>query len=288
MARVCIIVIYFFIICTFGCLLAYPIHLISGANFERILSRTILILAALLFYPTCRLLNINNFISLGFSRENITSTAVRAWLIGVVMLTPISIFFLSCEFRLWEPAPQNLLEPLTVIASAIISGCIIGLIEETLFRGLLQSQLSTTMNSLWAIIIVSTIYSSVHFLQAPEFDSTLTIHWYSGFTLLSSALANISNSSAFLLDAWVALFLAGLFLSLVRLHTNNILWCIGIHAGWVAHIKVLKKFTDRDSSAQCGNLASSYDSFIGELSAAWILLILASWALLHYRKSLTG
>jgi uncharacterized protein len=287
MARVSIIVIYFFVICAFGCLLAYPIHLISGANLERILSRTILILAVLLLYPTCRLLNINSFTSLGFSRENITSTAIRAWLFGVVMLTPISIFFLSCGFRLWEPAPQNLLAPLVIIASAIVSGCIIGLIEETLFRGLLQSQLSTTMNSLRAIIIVSAIYSSVHFLQAPDFDPTHAIHWYSGFTLLSSAFTTISNSNAFL-DAWVALFLAGLFLSLVRLRTNNILWCIGIHAGWVAHIKVLKNFTDRDNSAQCKSLASSYDSFIGELSAAWVLLILVSWALLHFRKSLTG
>jgi membrane protease YdiL (CAAX protease family) len=205
---------------------------------------------------------------------------------GAVMLAPISIFFLSCGFRLWNPSPQYLFEPLTIIASAIISACIIGLIEETLFRGLLQSQLTAAMNSLSAIIIVSVIYSSVHFLQAPEFDPNQTIHWYSGFSLLSSAFTNFKNISSFS-DAWVALFLAGLFLSLVRLRTNNILWCIGIHAGWVTHIKIFKDFTDRETSAQCGNLASHYDNFIGEFSAAWILLVLLVWALLSYRKSLT-
>jgi membrane protease YdiL (CAAX protease family) len=287
MIRVSIIVVYFCTICLLGCLLAYPIYQISGANFERIVSRTILILAILLFYPTCRILKINDFTSLGFNRENFFPIAIRSWLLGAVMLAPISIFFLSCGFRLWEPAPQNLIEPVTIIFSAIISACIIGLIEETLFRGLLQSQLTSAMNSFWAVIVVSIIYSGVHFLQAPGYDPNQTVHWYSGFTLLSSAFANFNNASTFL-DAWVALFLAGLFLSLVRLRTNNILWCIGIHAGWVTHIKVFKDVTDRDNTAQCGSFASNYDNFIGEFSAAWILLILLAWSFMRHRKSLTG
>ena len=287
MSRVAIIVVYFCAICIVGCLLAYPIFLISGANFERIVSRTILVLAVLLFYPTCRMLKINSPSSLGFSGKCVSQTAIQSWLFGLIMLMPISIFYLTCGFRLWEPTPQSLFEPLTIVTSALISACIIGLIEETLFRGLLQSQFSAAMNSFWAIIIVSIIYSSVHFLQAPEFDSASSIHWYSGFILLSSAFANFSNAGMFL-DAWVALFLAGIFLSLVRLRTNNILWCIGIHAGWVTHIKVLKDFTDRDNSAECGQFASNYDNYVGELSAIWILLILFVWALIHFRKSSTG
>lgn len=286
MARLSIIVVYFCAICLLGCLLAYPIYIISGANFERILSRTILILAVLLFYPTCQILKINNPAALGFKKQDISSTAISSWLLGIVMLAPISIFFISCDFRLWEPAPQNIFEPITIIISAIISACLIGLIEETLFRGLLHSQLSAAMNSFWVVVIVSIIYSSVHFLQAPEFDPNQTIHWYSGLTLLSSAFANFNNMDTFL-DAWIALFLAGVFLSLVRLRTNNLLWCIGIHAGWVTHIKIFKDITDRNNSAECANFASNYDNFIGAFSAVWILLILLAWAILHYRKRLT-
>ncbi|MDW3095142.1 MAG: CPBP family intramembrane glutamic endopeptidase [Gammaproteobacteria bacterium] len=232
------------------------------------------------------MLNINNFSSLGFSRKHFTKIAVRSWLFGLIMLVPISILFLSCGFRLWEPVPQSLLEPLLVFASALVSASIIGLIEETLFRGLLQSQLTSVMNSLSAIIIVSIIYSSVHFLQAPDYDLSNGIHWYSGFILLSTAFANFSNAGMFL-DAWFALFLAGIFLSLVRLRTNNILWCIGIHAGWVTHIKVFKDFTDRDNSAECGQFASNYDNYVGEFSAIWILFVICVWALLYFRKSST-
>tara|TARA_R110002096_G_scaffold13834_3_gene48695 strand:+ start:989 stop:1849 length:861 start_codon:yes stop_codon:yes gene_type:complete len=283
MFRASIIVVYFCAICVIGCLLAYPVYIISGADFERIVSRTILILAVLLFYPTCRLLKIDSFASLGFKKAHSSSIAIRSWLLGIAMLLPISVFFISCGFRLWEQPPQNLFESATVVLGAIISAWLIGVIEETLFRGLLQSQFSAAFNSFWAILIVSILYSSVHFLQVPEFDSNQTIHWYSGFTLLSSAFANFKNFYTFL-DAWVALFMAGLFLSLVRMRTNNILWCIGIHAGWVTHIKLFKDFTDRNNSAECGIFASSYDRFIGELSAAWILLILIAWAWLHFRK----
>jgi membrane protease YdiL (CAAX protease family) len=286
MPRVSIIVAYFCVTCLVGCLLAYPIYIISGANFERVVSRTILISAVLLFYPACRILQINHFSALGFSRDNIPSIAIRSWLFGVAMLAPISIFYITCGFMLWNPTTQGLFEPIEIFVSAIITACLIGLIEETLFRGLLQSQLSAVINSFWAVIIVSIIYSSIHFLEVPEFDPSQTIHWYSGFTFLSSAFANLSNVTDFF-DGWLALFLAGLFLSLVRYCTNNVLWCIGIHAGWVTHIKVLKDLTDRDSSVQCSRLASEYDNFTGELSTVLILLVLVVWGLLRYRKSLT-
>ncbi len=286
MSRVSIIVIYFCLICLLGCLLAYPIYIISGSDFERIVSRTILILAILLFYPTCRILKINSLSSLGFSRDNLSSIAIRSWLFGLAMLAPISISYIACGFKLWVLPTQGLFELIEIFTSAIISACFIGLIEETLFRGLLQSQLSAAMNSFWAIILINIIYSSVHFLQTPEFYTGQPIHWYSGLTLLSSAFANFNNMTDFF-DGWLALFLAGLFLSLVRYRTNNILWCIGIHAGWVTHIKVLKDLTDRDSSAQCSRFASEYDNFNGELSAVLILLVLVVWSLLRYRKSFT-
>lgn len=283
MTRVSIIILYFCAICVLGCLIAYPVFLLTSADFERILSRSILILAVVLFYPAYRLLKIKSFSNLGFHSEHFISTLIRAWLLGVVMLTPITLYFFSCGARVLETTPPDGLEIISVLVSAIISGSIIGLIEESFFRGLLQSQLNAVMNPVWGIVVVSAIYSSLHFLQAPDIDPDSTLYWYSGFTLLFSAFANYSQVTKFM-DAWIALFLAGLFLSLIRLRSNNIFWCIGIHAGWVAHIKVLKAFTDRNDNAICSTLSSNYDSFIGEFSAAWILLILVLWAGLHYAR----
>lgn len=283
MKQLAIITGYFITICVLGCLIAYPIYLITGSDFERIVSRSILILAVLLFYPTCKILKINNIASLGWVKNRAIHSLTLSWILGFIMLIPISIIYFSCGFRIMEPAPITIIAFFSALISAVISGLLIGVIEESVFRGLLQSQLSQNMNTLFALIIVSIIYSSVHFLQAPEHLNSLSVEWYSGFILLASAFGNFTNIGMFT-DAWIALFLAGIFLSLVRLKTNNLIWCIGIHAGWVAHIKLFKEFTDRDNSASCAHLASNYDNYVGELSILLISTILIVWALIHFRE----
>lgn len=283
MRQIAIITGYFFTICVLGCLLAYPIYLILGSDFERIVSRTILILAVLLFYPTCQCLKVNNIASLGWRKRQAFQSLAQSWVLGFIMLLPISIIYFSCGFRIMEPTPITFVIFISTLFSAVLSGLLIGVIEESVFRGLLQSQLNQSMNIFVTIIIVSIIYSSVHFLQAPEHLSDVPIEWFSGFVLLSSAFANFGNFVAFA-DAWIALFLAGVFLSVVRLKTNNLVWSIGIHAGWVAHIKIFKEFTDRDNSASCASFASSYDNYVGELSTLLIAMILIVWMLIRLRN----
>ena len=283
MSRIGILITYIIGSAVLASLIAYPVHLALEVEFERIVSRSILIFLVLLFYPTCRLLNIDLVRSLGFPRSGRSETALKAWLIGVLSLVPISIFFLNCGYRLWEPfSSHDLLSPLITILSAIVAGLIIGVIEETLFRGLLQTELANAFNTTTSIFLVCFIYSCVHFLEAQEAINPEHIRWNSGLAMLVSSFSPLGQPFA-IWDSWLALFTAGLFLSLIRLRTNNILWCIGIHAGWVAHIKVYKAFTDRDSGATCAVLAGNYDRYIGELSIIWISLLLLVWTVYHLR-----
>ena len=267
---------YFFCVALLAGLIAYPIYLVSGADFERILSRSVVALTALLFYPMVKLLKITDLATLGFQAGPVGAILMKAWLYGMTMLLPISGYFLICGYRTWEPAAGSLIEPIIVTISAVLSGLIIGLIEESLLRGLLQTQITQATNALVAVITVSFIYSSVHFLQAPELEPLQTIRWYSGFNVLFSAFTNLGQIGSDA-DSWIALFFAGVLLALIRMHTNNILWCIGLHAGWVSHIKIFKSFTDRDNNAACATLAGNYDKYIGELSAAWIIGLLICW-----------
>ena len=277
MARIGIVIAYFFSSCGIGCLLAYPIHLVSDFEFERIVSRGILLTAVLLLYPTCKLLHINNLELLGFAATAKTKPIIKSWLLGVGMLLPLTIFFLICGYRFWEPlTTAGYLSPIMIIMGAILSGLIIALIEETLFRGLLQTELSNVLNAVLAILLVNFIYASAHFLQAPDSHSMQSIHWYSGFTLFFASFSALGQP-LLIWDSWLALFTAGIFLSAVRVRSNNLIWCIGIHAGWVAHIKVIKAFTDRNSDAPCNFLVGQYDKFIGELSTIWIVLLLMIW-----------
>ena len=277
MVRIGIVIAYFFSSCAIACLLAYPIHLLSEIDLEKIVSRGILVSAVLLFYPLCKLLHINSLELFGYPANHKIKTIIKAWLVGISMLVPLTIFFLVCGYRNWEPlSDTSYLSLLSVIAAALFSGLIIALIEETLFRGLLQTELSRILNAVVVILLVSFVYSSVHFLGVPDSYSTEPIHWYSGFSLLFSAFSSLSQP-LLIWDSWLALFTAGIFLSIVRARTNNLIWCIGIHADWVAHIKIVKAFTDRNSDAPCQYLVGQYDKFIGELSTIWIVLLLVIW-----------
>lgn len=283
MARISIIIAYFITICITGCLLAYPVFLLTGADFERAVSRTILVLAVLLLYPTCKWLKIKSLTDLGFVQSRSVLYFSQAWFLGILMLAPISTIYLICGFRLPEPDSPTLIAMLNALVSATVSGILIGLIEESIFRGLLQSQISRYLHTFFTVIIVSVIYSSVHFLQVPEESSSNPVNWYSGFILLFSAIGHLAKFTTFI-DAWSGLFLAGVFLSLVQLQSGNLVWCMGIHAGWVTHIKLFKEFTDRDNLASCASYASNYDNYVGELSSLWLVIILAIWAIVYFLR----
>ena len=283
MIRIGILIAYFFGSCAIGCLAAYPLHLVIESDFDKIVSRTILVCAVLLFYPTFKVLKITNWEYLGFTDLHWRNTLSNAWLFGIASLLPLTVYFLWCNFRIWETLPTDgFLSPLLLVLKAIVSGFIIALIEETLFRGLLQSVLSSILKPIVAIILVCFIYSSVHFLEPPDSNLTAPIHWDSGFNLFFSSFSLLGQPNL-IWDSWIALFAAGFFLCVVRLLSNNIFWCIGIHAGWVAHIKVFKAFTGRNTDASCSTLVGTYDKYIGELSTVWIIALLIAWIL--YRSA---
>ncbi len=283
MSRIGIIFVYIFGSCAAGCLLAYPASLIIDAEFDKIVSRGILISAVLLFYPAYKLLNIKSPVYLGFSPHHRSSTVVRGWLIGIVILVPLTVFYLLCGYREWEPLAGSLTAPVLTILLAIISGLVIALIEETLFRGLMQTEFANALPTVLAIVIVNFLYASVHFLEASDIANSQP-NWTTGFSVFISAFSPLGQPAA-IWDSWLALFTAGIFLSVIRLNTDNLFWCIGIHAGWVAHIKIIKAFTDRNADAPCGTLTGEYDKFIGELSSIWILALLVIWGLFIYRRS---
>ena len=284
-SRLSILLLYFVSFCALGCLFAYPAYQLIDTSFERALSRSILVCAVLLFYPAYKLLNLESFNTIGFPYTAYKTSLAKAWLLGLIMLLPVSGYFIGCGFRLWEPlAAAPYLKPLASIATAIIAGLIIGLIEETLFRGLMQTILANSFGLILGLLCVNFVYSSVHFLTIPEDIVIETANWFTGFSMFFAAFSPLGDIQT-IWDSWFALFAAGLFLSFVRLKTNNLMWCIGIHAGWVAHIKIFKGFTDRDTNANCADLAGSYDRYVGELSLIWILLVLAIWGLLYMRKT---
>ena len=67
-------------------------------------------------------------------------------------------------------------------------------------------------------------------------------HFGSGLDMLAEVLKGFSDPLA-ILDSFLCLMAVGVLLGVVRLVTGNIAACIGLHAGWVAVIYVVRETT---------------------------------------------
>lgn len=265
-----IVTAYFLAAILIGAALAPLISLATSFPLDKTLSRSVLAAAVVLFFPLKRALGIKSFAQLGFPRTShrTFTPLLRGFLFGVFMLVPIAVCFLLIEHRYWEPLDE--LTPVHILSaglSALLSGILVALIEETLFRGLIFNQLRASNGFLFAAVISSLMYSAVHFLEPIPIHSS-TLHWYSGFVLAQQTLA----SPTLFYDAFVTLLLGGVFLCLVQELKQNLWWCIGLHAGWVTLIKTYKSLTDRSPIAADPLLVSNHDHFTGNLVSVWIVI----------------
>ena len=108
---------------------------------------------------------------------------------------------------------------------------LIGIVEESVFRGLLLSSLRKYLPAFSAILISSIYYAGLHFLDSKSPISEETLSLNGSFQLLIEAYQNVfvmQDPTAFL-----ALCAVGLFLGVLRLRGDmNLATCIGCRAGW--------------------------------------------------------
>lgn len=267
---------YFAIALLCGVLLAYPLHLILSnwfeLDFDRVVARTVLLMVILLLFAVCKILKINSWQKIGFTtgRKAFYADLFKGIGLGVLIMLPVIGGLLLTQNRVldagWEVSFGNVL---ALLLTALVAGILIGLIEETLFRGAMFTAIKQQSSFLFAAITTSFIYALVHFLQPTIEINPDTLNWTSGFTFLQDALFQLTKVSE-IFDSFVALFLAGALLAIIRLRSNRIALCIGIHAGWVLAIKVFKRVTDSNPHSDFAFLTGNYDKVIGYLAAACI------------------
>lgn len=163
---------------------------------------------------------------------------------------------------------------LRYLLSGLISGLAVGLIEETFFRGLMHTGLRRSLGFWSAALLNSSLYAALHFMK-PASLGEAPFDTANAFRIIAEGLARIAGSPE-LLDSFLTLILVGVFLSMIRERTGNILWAIGIHAGWVVVIKVVKFLTnptrvDGETSFWLGG----YDHITGWMATLWLGAIAA-------------
>jgi len=256
--------------------LTYPLMQTGWFDYEpqRVMGRLaqLLILAGL--WPFLHWLDLCDREALGYApaRSSLIRTVSRGWLLGVLILGLLVIAELLLGVRIPDPAwGGGLASLLEKAVAALIGGLLIGLLEETFFRGALYTSIRRGAGVAAAATGSAVLYAMVHFLKPHALPPGQIFDWLGALSMFGHVF--ISFFQWQYVDSLFALFAAGLLLALVRERSGHIGWCIGLHAGWVFVIQLTRRVTDGDESSPLAFLAGSYDGVIGWLGALWILIL---------------
>ncbi len=264
----------------------YPLHLLLDGLLEVPPHKQVTRVAKLIALPGFFLLILwlglyhRKALGFGLPRPLFLRQMLTGWLYGVLILAILSAALIGLGVRTVDPIEEDFLSDLVkTLVSGLIGGLLVGLIEETFFRGAMHQAIRRHGPALSAIGFSALLYATVHFIDPVR--PTGPVDWFSGLQILAGSFWQLGDWAT--LDSFVALFVVGLFLGMVRERTGNIAYCIGLHAGWVFVIKLTKKFTSNNHDSDWAFLTGSYDGITGYLAALWLLLLIALYRL-HLKR----
>ena len=268
--------------------LAYPAWLLTQSlgfefKFHRVASRLAMLVLLVGFVLVARRLKVADRASLGFNlpaRRFMVETG-KAMLLGALLMLPILATMVLLDMRELKPGVgPGVAGWVKLILAGAASGLVVALIEETFLRGAMQTAITRESGVSAAILLTSLVYAATHFIGRYRVAAA-DVHPGSGLDMLEGALSAFAHPLG-IADAFLCLAAVGIILGLVRHLTGNVAACIGLHAGWVAVIAVVRETSQRTSGPSAW-LMSDYDGFIGWMVLAWTGVI--GWVIYrHYKK----
>ena len=268
--------VYLFATVVGGVTFAWLVHDWLPVSYERVLTRSILLFAAAGLIPLWRRLALSS-VTIGI-RPVDRGIILPCYVLGLLLLGPLILFFLVTGFRVGNSV-INLLtwDWWRFVLLAFVSGWLVGVFEETLFRGVFFGRLRANVSFATAAVITSLVYASMHFVRAPEDIPADGVTFFTGFAVVGQAFAGVTDIPI-IWDSALSLFLLGILFCWVREKVG--LWaCIALHSAWVFGIRTFKELTVRDVVNPFAEWVGSYDHFVGNLATMWLLFIFVVLAL---------
>ena len=207
--------------------------------------------------------------------------------IGIASMALVVAILLVLDIRVARPGV--VLGPLVlavVLLKAVFAGLMVGFIEETWFRGALQTGIAHVSNSAFAIVFISFVYGAVHFVSADINIPADEVGWLSGTAVLFTSLHGFRDPAFY--DSLFALVVGGLLLGMIRYRTGRIAECIGIHAGWVVVIKMFRHTTYPNADASWSFMIGGYDGVVGILAGLWFSFLAIVYYVRYGRRVSAG
>ena len=274
---------YLFLACVCGSLLGFGLSLFVDYPYPKLMSRSVLLFAALGLIPLWRYF--------GLTKEAVGLTPMPSlkhfcwWFgIGLLVILPLMWFFWMIGFRVLDPRLGGFgITTLSTAAWLLFSAMLVALFEETLFRGVIYGALRRAYQFTLASAVVSFCYASVHFLEVDHIPVAPT--WWTGIVMTFSAFAGMFQVGSW--DSWLSLFLLGWIFCLVRERIS--LWAaIALHAAFVFALRGYKELTVRDVVHPFRELVGDYDNFLGIIALGWMLFLLVLIALVDRYREVQG
>lgn len=230
---------YLLLIFLGGALIApWVYHFVPGLErvpFRRVVDRCLLILALLGLYPFLKALGFTSFAEIGWKRHpRMWSDLARGLLIGTVLLATAACVSIVAGAAVFDSS-RNAARWAKQIPSAMMTGIVVALLEETLFRGAIFSALKRTWSEHGGLWVSSGLYAILHFFARPENPST--VEWNSGLVVLGRMLAGFADFQT-VVPGFLSLTLLGIIFVRAYQQTEALYLSMGIHAGLVFWVKL--------------------------------------------------
>ena len=258
--------------------LAWPLYDLLTPTFDlkfhRVANRLGMLTLLIAFVLVARRLALADRQSLGYGlpRAQFLRETALGLIIGGGTMLPVALVMLGLDLRVLRAGV--VLDAATIfglVTGGLATGLAVALIEETFLRGAMHSGIARESGAKVAIFLTATLYASLHFVGRYRIPIE-ELGPDSGLRHVLGTLADFATPLD-IIDAWLALFAVGVLLGMVRALTGNIAACIGLHAGWVWIISVLRETSQPDENNRWRFLLSQFDGVVGWLVLAATALI---------------
>jgi hypothetical protein len=212
-------------------------------EFEKVANRCVIGALLVAVWPGLKLTGLNSWRKLGLRRS-------AGWKRHLLLGLGLSIASMVILYIVgWSMGAYYVRETfkrgfagkmLTYFVGAIL----VGLIEETFFRGAIFGMLRKGFGLVAGAMLASVLFSAVHFASPEPTVGVVYGHWDAGLRMLPHMFSEVDFRWEFGFMA-VTLFLMGLTLCFFYAYFENIYLAMGLHAGWVWGMKVGDYFIER-------------------------------------------
>jgi CAAX protease family protein len=204
--------------------------------------------------------------------------------LGLAVLSMTLLVAVMAIARVFTPFFRlSLAHSLSQFASALAAGVFAGSLEEIFFRGILFFGLRENGRPLSAYVFANLFYSLLHFVKPGEAYFLNGIEPLAGFRHLLTTFTPFLDPLP-ILPGIFGLFLIGVILSYALMRTGNLYLSIGLHAGWVLSLKLIRVFGDF-TREDLGWAFGSTDPKIVSGVATWIGILVVALTIRRLTRS---